>query len=85
MASPFPLPCTRYSPLNLGSRHISVSKADYELTMSCRMASQRGLRPRDVVTSDKALELQEILVLWSHGISEDVKADVRQQISKSKN
>ena len=76
---------TRYSPFNLDSRQFCVSRADYELTMSCRMASQRGLRPCDVVTSNKALELQEIFVLWSHGIGEDVEADVRQQSSKSKN
>ncbi len=37
----------RYSPFNLGVRQLGVPRADYELAMACRMASQRGLRVRE--------------------------------------
>lgn len=74
---------TRYSPFHLGSREFCASQADYELAMSCRMASQRGLRMFDAVAWDRVLEMQEALILWSQGIERDVEADVRQQSSES--
>ncbi len=76
---------SRYSPFNLDSSQFCASRADYELAMSCRMASQRGLRTFDIVTSNKVLELQKVLILWSHDVAEDVEKDVRQRSSKSEN
>lgn len=76
---------TRYSPYNLKSRTICTSRTDYELAMSCRMASQRGSKPFNTVTWNKTLELQKDFLIWSQGIKEDVEENVRQQSSRQKN
>ena len=70
---------TRYSPFNFKSRQFCASRADYELAMACRMASQRGLRMFDPGTFDRVLALQEPLILWSEGLQKDVQADAKQR------
>ncbi len=70
---------TRYSPFNPKLRELCATRRSYELAMSCRMASQRGLRIANPVDTDTVLELQNTAVSWSQGIKEDVEENVRPQ------
>jgi len=69
---------TRHSPFNLKTRPFSISRVEYELTMSCRMASQRGTSPNTPVTARIAIELHDKLISWTQDIVKDVETHVRQ-------
>src|SRR3546814_18239346 len=55
---------TRYAPLHLGAHRLAVSKHINNIAMSCRMASQRGVRLEDKLPSDKDLAVQSVASEW---------------------
>jgi len=72
---------TRYSPFNILIQPPNVSRVDYELTMSCRMASQRGLAPPEGATTNHALRLHQCFQSWAKNVMREVKANVRETCS----
>ena len=61
---------TRYSPFRLRSvRECPISISEYETTMTCRMAAQRGLEPPAGVDADFALRMYEVIDPWIECIS----------------
>jgi len=64
---------SRYSPFRLvGLRAVPITQEEYDLAMSCRMASQRGIRPPFAVSSSLAADMYRRLAPWI--------ADVRRQL-----
>lgn len=66
---------SRYSPFNL--REISpcpISTDDYEITMACRLAGQRGLDPPNKVTRTFVSDLFSKLTPWMHELASAVHA-----------
>ena len=70
---------TRYSPFNLNSRRLCIARSDYDLAMSCRMASQRGIEPIEKVALKHVLIMQSSMLEWAQSTKEDVEANVREE------
>src|SRR3546814_3257023 len=68
---------TRYAPLNLGAHRLAVSKHIYNIAMSCRMASQRGVRLADELQSEEVLAVQRVASDWTYSLLEELEANER--------
>jgi hypothetical protein len=56
---------SRYSPFNLqGLRELPITRAEYELAMTCRMAGQRGMSPPLAANDQMAQDIYGRLSPW---------------------
>jgi hypothetical protein len=66
---------TRYSPFNLPSmRPCPISRAEFNLTMDCRMASQRGVMPPSSARAAVVTDLYRRLEPWIEELCVTVEA-----------
>ena len=67
---------SRYSPFNLGSvGQCPISIEEYEITMACRMASQRGITPPARLKDTFVMDAYSRLVPWTDEILSALNED----------
>lgn len=63
---------TRFSPYNLGELSFTGSKHIYDLSISCRMSSQRGSKPIRPVKLSEIIELNAFGLKWVRQLKKEL-------------